>query len=211
MLRLGQILQDERTGKKITLEEASKATRIRLEFLRAIEKGEYNKLPSAAYAIGFVRNYVEYLGLPKKDMLALFRREFDEEREFEVLPEGLSRIKEFPIKKIKTRTFIGIVLLFLVSLSYVFFQYRSAFTSPTLSIESPKEGSEVIAGELHISGKTDANTTVQINNTAVLVDENGSFSKTLDVFPGRSTITIKALNSFGKETTVTRILEVKEK
>jgi len=41
MLHVGEKLREERTRKGHTLEEISKATKIRLSFLQAIEKGEY--------------------------------------------------------------------------------------------------------------------------------------------------------------------------
>ena len=52
MIRVGQLLRDERVRKRLTIEEVAKATKIRTNFLSAIEKGEYKKLPSSAYAQG---------------------------------------------------------------------------------------------------------------------------------------------------------------
>src|SRR3989339_1967543 len=90
MVSLGQKIKSARLKKGLTINDAAKATKIRAEFLTAIEKNEYKKLPEKTYAYGFVRNYIEFLDLPKEEMLALFRREFDEEKVFKVLPDGLS-------------------------------------------------------------------------------------------------------------------------
>ena len=62
MVPLGKRLLSARTQRKLSLEEVAAATKIKARFLSAIEKGEYEKLPSPAYAKGFVKNYAAYLG-----------------------------------------------------------------------------------------------------------------------------------------------------
>ena len=85
MIRLGQRLREVRIGKGISLEEVSRATKIKIAFLSAIEDGMYEKLPSSSYAQGFVKNYVQFLGFSEREAMALFRREFDEKRIFKVV------------------------------------------------------------------------------------------------------------------------------
>ena len=87
MTRVGEKLYEERIKKGYTLEEVSKATKIKVHFLQAIEKGDYKKLPSGTYAQGFVKNYAGFLKLPEHEMLALFKREYDEEK-LKVIHEG---------------------------------------------------------------------------------------------------------------------------
>ena len=105
------------------LPQVSEATKIKTEFLEALEKGEYQKLPSAAYAQGFVRSYARFLELPEKETLALFRREFSEEKVFKVLPESLVERKSFPLKRIKVRqTLVVIAFIFLLLVVFILFQ-----------------------------------------------------------------------------------------
>src|SRR3989338_7007978 len=103
MIRAGQKLSEERKRRGLSLLQVSNATKIRQEFLEAIEKGEYDKLPSPSYAQGFVRNYTRLLELPEKETLALFRREFAGDKDYDVLPEGLSGKKDIPVRKFKIR------------------------------------------------------------------------------------------------------------
>ena len=77
MLSLGKRLQAARKRQNITIEQASRALRIRPEFLQALENGEYAKLPPA-YGYGFVGNYAQYLSLSKNEAIAMFHREYDE-------------------------------------------------------------------------------------------------------------------------------------
>lgn len=208
MIRLGQLLNKHRLRKNLTLEDAEKATKIKASFLESIEKGEYSSLPSPTYAKGFVINYATYLGLSKGEAVALFKREFDEKRAYKVLPDSLTNRPNFLPWKIKIQESLlliaGLIILFL---GYLFFQYRSAFFAPSLSISSPKEGSMVSKNVL-VTGKTDSNATVLVNNEAVALDNKGVFIKRLELFPGKTTITIVSKSRFGKETKLTREIVV---
>lgn len=212
MIQVGQRLREERLKKKLTLDEVSRNIRIRVNFLSAIEKGEYQKLPSRAYAYGFIKNYAEFLGLPKQEMLALFRREFNEDKVYKVLPEGFVRSNHFPSKPKKNpENLIFIIIVFLFFLGYIFFQYRYAFINPPLEIYAPQEKEIIFSREITVSGKTDANANVYINENAVSVNKDGFFQKNLDLFPGKTTIKIKVVNRFGKETEIERSIEIKSK
>ncbi|MBI4079084.1 MAG: helix-turn-helix domain-containing protein [Candidatus Levybacteria bacterium] len=210
MIKVGQLLRDERVRRGLTIEEISKATKIRTNFLSAIEKGEYRNLPSSAYAQGFVRNYVEFLGLPKRETMAWFRREFDEKALYKVLPDGFARQQDIPMQRIRVQqTVIIIGALLFTLVAYLTFQYRYAIVNPPLSIDEPKEGKIVTGDAVEVVGDTDPNATIFVNDNAVSVDKDGGFTKQLDVFEGQTTITVKAVNRFGKETVVERHIQVK--
>ena len=210
MVRLGQHLQQERQKRHLTIDQVAQATKIKPQFLSAIEKGEYHKLPSPAYAQGFVRNYVGFLGLSKAEMLAFFRREFDQERAYKVLPEGFTSKKEVSIKHIRIQQPITIVVgLVILIIGYLFFQFRGALFPPALQISSPKENA-VVQQAVVVTGKTDSDATVLINNDIVTVDDSGHFSKTYSAFPGKTQITVIAKNRLGKEAIIKRDITVKE-
>ena len=209
MVRAGQKLREQRITKGLTIEEVSKKTKIRASYLLAIEKGEYQKLPASTYIIGFVRNYAKYLDLPEQEILALFRREFDEEKTFKILPEGLVK-EDFPIKRIRLAdTAKIIVLLVIILLGYILFQYRFAIISPPLEISTPSDGAIVLSRTITVSGKTDPNATVFVNNDNVSLDSDGNFKKSINVFPGKTIIRVKAINYFGKERILERRVEIK--
>jgi len=88
MVKASERLKEERIEKGLSLEEVSQSTKIKVVYLDCIEKGEYNKLPSVSHASGFVRNYAKFLGLNEKEVLGLFRREFDSDTAYRVLPKG---------------------------------------------------------------------------------------------------------------------------
>ena len=201
MLILGEKLKEERLIKNLSLEDVSKSTKIKEVFLECIENGEYEKLPSSSYAHGFVRNYIKFLKLPEKEMMALFRREFDEEKAYSVLPKGLDRTQEFSLSGFKIRqTAVIIFIIFIIFLGYILFAYRYAFLNPPLKIITPKNGSVILTSEIRVLGKTDSNSTVYIDKIAVSVDSSGNFEKTITVFPGKSVINIEVINKFLRKT-----------
>lgn len=209
MIRVGQRLRQTRIEKGLSLEDAAQATKIRPSFLSAIERGEYSKLPSSSYALGFVQNYAEYLGLPKREILALFRREFDEEKVYKVLPSGFVKDEPLPKRSFKIHQAVVPAIIALLLLGgFLLYQYRAAFFNPPLTVYTPKDGT-VSTADVTVTGKTDSNVTLTINNAPVAVEDDGTFSKIVTTFPGKSQITIRALNKFGKESLVTRNVEVK--
>ena len=208
MVRLGPRLHQKRLQRKQTLEEIAQELKIKPQFLAAIERGEYHKLPSPAYAQGFVRNYASYLGLSNAETTMLFKREFDEKRAMKVLPDSMVKTKEFPIQRFRLQQSAIIFILFLLLvLGFLFFQYRAAFFPPSLTISQPAENSKTTQ-QVVVSGSADSNATVTINGEPVTVLSNGTFQKVVTLFPGSSTISIKATNRFGKTATVERTVEV---
>lgn len=210
MVHVGEKLYEERIRRGLTLEEISKATKIKPSFLLAIEKGEYKKLPSGTYAHGFVRNYARFLGLPEHETLALFNREYDEEKFVKVLPEGLTKGDDFPLSKFKlTQALKVLPLIFIALLAYIVFQYRSAIFNPSLSVSFPKENSVISSSAVTVIGKTDPNATVFVNSETAFLAKDGNFKKTINVFSGKTKITIKSVNSFKRTTILERHIEVK--
>jgi cytoskeletal protein RodZ len=208
MVRLGQRLHQKRLQRKQSLEEIAQVLKIKASFLAAIERGDFHKLPSPAYAQGFVRNYASYLGLSKAETTVLFKREFDEKKAMKVLPDSMVKTKEFPIKRLRIQQSVLLFIFFiLVVLGYLFFQYRAAFLPPSLSVTTPSAGSKT-SQTVAVSGTTDSNATVTINGDPVTVSNNGSFEKTITLFPGNTTISIKATNRFGKTSSVQRTINV---
>jgi len=60
---LGTSLRVKREELNLTLKEVENATSIRTLYLQAIEDGRVNHFISNAYAMGFIRQYANFLGL----------------------------------------------------------------------------------------------------------------------------------------------------
>ena len=65
----GQKLRQARQARSLSLEEVAQATYMRVHYLRALEEGELDSLPSLTQARGFLRAYADYLGLDADELL----------------------------------------------------------------------------------------------------------------------------------------------
>ncbi len=71
MQNIGERLADARKKRAVTLAEASKGTRIREEYLAALEKDDGRTIPlESVYVRGFFRNYSKFLRLDEARILA---------------------------------------------------------------------------------------------------------------------------------------------
>jgi len=66
---LGSKLKLARESRQLSLREIEWATKIRAEFLQALEDEHYDLLPSATHARGFLRSYARYLELEADPMV----------------------------------------------------------------------------------------------------------------------------------------------
>jgi cytoskeletal protein RodZ len=60
MKTVGQILQNRRIEKKLSIEDVEKLTKIRRKFVQAIESDSFTSIPSQTYTKGFIKNYAQF-------------------------------------------------------------------------------------------------------------------------------------------------------
>jgi cytoskeleton protein RodZ len=72
---VGHALKAAREARGLAVEDLANELMIRRYYLQAIEDGNYKTLPDRVYAMGFVRNYSDYLGLDSNALTEQFRRE----------------------------------------------------------------------------------------------------------------------------------------
>jgi cytoskeletal protein RodZ len=60
--KLGETFKKKREEMNLTLKEVENATSIRTLYLQSIEEGRAQQFLSAAYALGFIRQYASFLG-----------------------------------------------------------------------------------------------------------------------------------------------------
>lgn len=70
-MSLGAVLAERRGERGLTIEQVASATRVRAEYLRALEADQLERLPAAVYAKGYLRTYARYLGLDPEPLVDL--------------------------------------------------------------------------------------------------------------------------------------------
>ena len=102
---IGQKLQQARVARKLTLEQVSQATHMRLHYLEALEAGNFEALPSTAQARGFLRTYANYLGLDADVLLS--EMNVDKGAVPEPEPAAPERTPDTPVKEEETASASG--------------------------------------------------------------------------------------------------------
>ncbi len=73
MTQIGDKLRRAREEKGYDFQRVAEETRIAKHYLAALEAEDFSVFPGDPYAIGFLRNYAEYLGLDSNELAASFR------------------------------------------------------------------------------------------------------------------------------------------
>jgi len=71
---IGNLLREARNNKKVMLEEASRATKIKIDILEKLEAGAFDQLAAPAYAKSFLKLYAAYLGLDSHAIVEAYVR-----------------------------------------------------------------------------------------------------------------------------------------
>lgn len=207
---VGQMLREEREKYRLSLEEVSQTTRIRLEYLQALEENNFQELPAATFVKGYIKTYSRLFNLEYQPLIALLRRDYKESAKGELVP------REFLAPVIRERfTWSPITLIaglvasvFLTLLVYVGFQWYSLNRPPELLVTSP-EDEAVVSARVIVKGRTHPEATVLVNVQPVSLQPDGSFET--EVFmprDGVSTITIEASDRRGRNTLEQRTVVV---
>ena len=206
MKTVGSLLKEVRAAKGYTLEQVEEATKIRLRFLEAMEADDFRKLPSLAYAKGFVKNYAEFLGLDSRTTLAFFRRQTLEVSKSAILPKGVVEPLNRSPLQLTPGKFLALLVAGLVSifLLYLGWQYKQIQQPPRLSLDAPADQLVTADKRIEVIGRTDPDATAIVNGVSVLVRSDGRFYEQMSLNPGVNKIIVSATSRFGKTVTVSR-------
>jgi cytoskeletal protein RodZ len=201
---LGERLKMSRLDRRISLNEASKATKIQSRYLENLENGEYSKLPADVYTRGFLRNYASYLGLSPNKVVALFDKEKGIQRNIRKDSGEEKKEKKVKVSRfIITPKIIGVITISLIvffAFFYLYSEFDDFVSTPRLVIKHPLQTHESISdSHIYFEGVTDKDNEVTINGRKVLVNDEGVFSDDISLQRGVNSIVVRAINRFGKE------------
>jgi len=199
-LTLGERLKRARRRKKLSIEELEAITKIKSNYIAALESDNYKVLPSEVYIKGFLQTLASYLGFDPADILHHYRRQRGEK---------LKKKKIRFFKGVKLRRFvlttrgllIGLLVLFLLGLGgYLWYQVSGFAATPKLTIDEPSTTDLVTKDEtLKIAGRTDPGASVAINSQPINVDLEGKFAEKVELKSGLNNIEIVSHNKIGRE------------
>lgn len=205
MKTIGEILAQARAAKGQSLAQVEKLTKIRSNFIEAIEGNEWSRLPPFPTVLGFVKSLAGALGVEEKFAVAILKRDYAPQK-IKIAPKQDLPARFFWSPKV---TFtVAIAVLFAGLFGYLGFEYIRFVSPPKLIVESPKNDQMVNMGSVSVFGRTDSDAKVVINNQPVEILQDGKFSLNLEVTGETKEIVIQAISRSGKVTTVSRKIDV---
>ncbi|MBD3280155.1 helix-turn-helix domain-containing protein, partial [Candidatus Dojkabacteria bacterium] len=199
---IGELLKEKREKKNLSLRQIAEITKIRVEYLQALEKGDYGAFPSEVYLKGFLKNYAKYLGIDKERALALYRRENkiiekDQLKDSTAIRERVN----FNTMLTPERIIIAIIGIILATIGYyIANQIGVVLENPELRVNEPVS---TLAGEtkeyeteentIDIEGEISPNASLSINGDEVNTNNLNQFEIIdLDLNSGRNEFVIVA-------------------
>ncbi|MBI5621799.1 helix-turn-helix domain-containing protein [Candidatus Falkowbacteria bacterium] len=206
-LTVAEILSAARKEQGVDLEKIEKFLKINKKYLRALEDGRYDILPSLIYTKNFAKTYGEYLGLDTEHLGELIEKELgivnqlSPQRDQPIEPEYLqSKILLTP----KMIRYGLAITLALTCLGYLSWQVNAIFSSPRLSLTEPQPDLITQQNSITVIGDTLPEIDLLINNQTVLTDPAGHFTVALDLQTGLNTITVSAKKKHSQPSILTR-------
>lgn len=209
--QIGDILREERELRRVTIDDLAKRTRIRKEYITALEENQFEKLPAATFVKGYIQTYSRVFGFDAKPLLAVLRRDFKESAKGKLVP------RDFIRPTLRKRTFwtpmtVGLLMaatVFFSLLGYIGVQWYNLNRPPELDIISPAE-SEIVGPQVMVEGAAESDTIVTVNNQPVALQPDGSFSTQVFMTrEGVTTISVEAKDRRGKSNLEQRTVNVK--
>ncbi|NOS78285.1 MAG: helix-turn-helix domain-containing protein [Nitrospira sp.] len=152
MESVGEFFRQVRETKGLTVDEVAAKTRIRSDFVKALEDGNFAKLPDQVFARGFVRSYARSLGLDEEDAIhrfvqsaGAFYEKQDERERLKVRQVEEERKRQANRKAVAVAIGIAVLtLIFLLSReqSSVLRRSTSELTSNKRSPQATREAGE---------------------------------------------------------------------
>jgi hypothetical protein len=187
---LGDKLRELRLDQGINLKRAGRDLGIAVKYLEALENWRVKEFSDRNYFNKVLDIYTNYLGLSNKETEKL-RSEiitpFSNKKE---------KISSFSIYNFLVRSFF--LFIFVALVSFLIYNFSSIFSPPNLEIITPLDGTITYQRQLRVSGISDSEADIFINNKAVLLEADRSFNADIDLQSGLNLITVVARKKYGR-------------
>jgi cytoskeletal protein RodZ len=208
MRTIGSFIKEARLRKKYSLEKLGETTKIKRDFIAALEKQDWVSLPDFPVLTGFAKNIAKALGLNEGETVAILKRDYPP-KSLPINPKPDVSDKFVWSPKLTFLVGVGVVLLAVIS--YLLISYVKFLSPPSLEVLRPLEDEVLTERTLIVSGKTTSDAVVSVNNQPFIVSDEGAFEGEIEIFEGTESIVVKAKSRSGKETVISRKIKVEFK
>lgn len=203
---LGEKLRQHREKNGWSREKAARLISTNVENITKIEEGDFAAMPPAVYATNILKNYAKLLQLNPAIVVEGYEREkslFDKISE-RGAKQKIGRLYKTINEFLNPRTlkYFIILSLFVAVIAYLGFEVNRIISPPVVEIFSPADDLTTDSGQVTISGQTEKEVSVQINDQPLLIDQAGRFTLTLNLQNGLNIVKISARKKHSKETVI---------
>ncbi len=208
---IGELLSEERQHYGMSIDEFSRLTRIRTQYIEALEENRFADLPAATFVKGYIKIYAQVCGFDHQPVIGLLRRDYKESAVGKLVPSEFLRstVKSRAVWAPVTYAFFGLLSVFLVLVGYVGYQWYLLSRPPELRLFEPKEN-EFVSSEVLVTGRTITDGIVSVNSLPVAIDPDGSYSARIRFSrEGINTLTVEVSDPRGKKNVIQRSVHVR--
>jgi cytoskeletal protein RodZ len=203
--KIGEILKNRREDIGLDYGICSSQLKIQRKYLEGIENTDYSMFDNSYQALGFIQNYIEFLGLNPVTLIPRWRKEV---LDFFKNEDTFKDVYFKPKKKRKVSIILtadkiinsALIFLFLIFLTYIFYTYQQTTSAPMLEITSPENNQITEADIIDIFGKTDKDAELKLNNDKITIHTDGNFSTSIKLAEGINTFKFTSINPYKRET-----------
>ncbi len=200
---LGEKLRALRRGQAVSLDMMEQQSHVQKRYLEALERGRYDALPEPLYTRNFIKAYTRLLGADETYFLELYA---EESGQMDLLaPHRLPRQRVqqswlfAPAKFLKVVAFGGLATMFF---GYFVWQIHGMLRPPAIVIESPIDGTRAESALVEVRGHVENDDVMlSINGHSVVVNEDNTFSTTVDLSRGLNVITVEGMRRYSQTAT----------
>ena len=209
---IAQELKNVRQKNKLTKQTVADKININIKYIEAMENGHFDKLPEGLYGKNFIREYMRFLGI-NTEMI-------NDMENTETKKKLLKKQKRlFSIKAPSIRYFIAlpkiikniiITILILICVSYLVYYINNIISPPKIFIIYPQKDQIIKKNNITITGETEPEINITINNKKILLSDKGNFSKNINLNRGVNVITIIGQKKYSKQQVIIRNIIVEK-
>jgi len=207
---IGEELKAARLEKDLKIKGVARELKIREEYLLALEKGNFKKLPTGIYGKNFLKEYALFLNLDAERLGAVYdeamatRHEGKDDLFAKKVP-GMKYFLATP-KLIKNTLIIAAVI---ICIGYLAICTKKIVSPPALSLISPGDNLVTSEHSIDIKGITEAEAEIVVNGELVLKNSDGYFEKKIYLKNGLNIISVTAQKKYSPKSSIVKKILVK--
>ncbi len=209
----GQTLADKfrkaRLEKELSIKDVELETKIPIKYIEVLESGRYKELPGDIYAKAWIKLYAKLLDLPIRELLEDFKVEKAISEKITELGTISKPKKSFFLANIvwpRVLKVFFVSLVVMVLLGYLGWSVKNIISAPEVTIYQPSNNFKTSESSVDVVGKTKSEVQLSINGELVLLDEEGNFSKTVNLVTGLNNLEISAKKKHSKTNNIELII-----